>query len=305
MRCGRIRRLLSVYVDEQTMERERLRVGLHLTHCRDCRKRLEELRLFRLTLQASPRAVVPAEFSAAWRARLRQEAVPVQSKPVAGWSRRVLFLAPVAASILLVVTGLAILLPRLPGRGVVSEPRRKMQAVQPQTLMAERSPQTAQASEAWPPASDQNPSASLSPQAPAALPTDNAEGPALNQGGGFGAAGVHGNDSARPGSKAASTGESAVRTGSAPAALGLNKALTERPAPLTGSWRVWLTSVGPHPSAIRRVLVEKGLLRQTDDYTALDAPFLLCQGQAYSEAQDLAQLLQEAGARTIVELMPH
>ena len=304
MSCGRIRRLFSVYMDEQTTERERLRVGLHLTHCRDCRKRLEELRSFRLALQASPRAVVPAEFSAGWRFRLRQEAMMPQAKPGMDWSRRVLILAPAAACILLVATGFAILLPRLSGRGVVPVPSRKMQAVQPRTLAAERSPQTAGAPESKQPSLVPGPSVDWTGQAPAAAPTDDAAGPALDQGGGYSATNDYRNTPVPPGSMAASAGESAARSGSGSAALGANKTMLERPVPITGSWRVWLTSVGPRPAAIKRVLVEKGLLRRADNSTALDAPFLLCQGLAYSEAQDLAQRLQEAGARTIVELMP-
>jgi len=135
------------------------------------------------------------------------------------------------------------------------------------------------------------------------LSTDDAAGGLQDQGADYNKANDTRIAPAVPGSLSAAGGSSA-RTGSGSAALGANKAMSDGPTLLTGSWRVWLTSVGPRPSAIKRVLVEKGLLRQMDKTTALDAPFLLCQGLAYSEAQDLAQRFQEAGARTIVELMP-
>ncbi len=293
MRCGGVRRLLSAYADDQTNDKERLAVGLHLSRCHECRQRYEERRRFRLALLSTPRMIPPPEFSAAWRARIRKEGQAARTQARRPWLTGIAAIVPAAACLVLLLTGLAVFLPRDPQAGTESGKEK-------------RGPTRVAARTEAPPASRE--------LAPKARATEPARG---ETGGTPGSAGP----SMAPGSRQPSTmsGSGLTRAAGTPAGDASTRALLSSP-PLTvgssdsaedrqalapdGLWRLWLTTIGPRPASLKRALVEAGLLPGVSDLDSLDVPLLLREGLSYSAAHELAQRLEEAGAHVLVELTP-
>jgi len=297
MNCHRVCHLLSAYTDEQTSKRERLLIGLHLTRCPRCRIRFSEVRHLRLALLATPGVAVPAGFSAGWRVRLRQEQDGTTRRPGKSWSRLILATAPAAACLLLLATGLMLFFPRLhEGEPLDLRPQKQTQIAQ----RIERSLPPASVGDAATAASPPSPSPSPAPPAQAEITPR----PSLDKGLSYDTQGKASVTSAaeEPRTKAAPASEGLLRSAAGgPPRTGLVE--TDTRVSVEGSWRVWLTVLGPRPSAIRRVLAEKGMTRAVSRMM-LDGPLLLRQGLTYTEAHELAQCLEEAGGRAVVELVP-
>lgn len=308
MNCRRIRRLLSAYLDAKSTVRERRLVGLHLECCEECSRTLADMRRFRQSLLGTPNLAVPAEFSQAWRARLRQERLHVAAKPEPNrrFRRFALAAAPAAACVLVMLLGVAILRPRIPvtQEEPVQEPGERLLASIPE----EKTPVDDLAPKHW----AVGPPIDLKPQQSQAMPFGTtAEGVPEINGGGFASAG--GGDGlpdsgTENGSRPASGPPTAAATRSAesrsPKPAPSEPATRDREANLTGTWRVWLLAVGPRPASLKRALVEAGVIAGSDDPSALDVPMLLSQGMDYTAANEMALRIEDAGGRAMVELAP-
>ena len=295
MNCIAIRRLLSAYIDDQTTDKERLTVGLHLSRCHECRQRHEELRRLRLALLGTPRVPVPADFAAGWRAGIRRE-IP-QRKPARRiWPVGVLGAIPAAACLILIATGLAIFHPFYErgqsidrAKGFVSKElassatpaQDRDQAVVQERIM------------------EKPPGSRPAPSVKARVPV--AEAPISDKAGDILTRAAPAPDMSR--AATALVGEGTGRAAST-GTRSASGAETAGQAVVDGSWRIWLTSIGPRPTDLKRALAEAELLRGIGDMTSLDVPLLLKAGLSFSVAQELAQRLEEAGGHVLVELVP-
>lgn len=300
MRCGRMRRLLSAYMDERIPAGARMAAGLHLSRCPDCRRRFEELRRFRLALLESARVEAPAGFAVGWRSALRREA----ERPAPA-RRRTRSLGAArwvpAAACLLLMAGVAVLLRPLQNRYA------NLPQASPPTLKAARL-----APSAAPPPPKPSAAPPVRPQAPAMASSGAAERGAASaaESAGLGGAPVFSVDAARRGAGNGAASQSRLAGGAEgsriksalPPAARKPSAAAEGAYAMEGTWRVWLVSVGSRPAAIQDVLADAGFSSSLLGRIPLDVPWLVCQGLSYGSAQDLARRLEDAGGRAAVEL---
>lgn len=289
MSCRKVRSLLSPYLDEETNERERLMVGMHLARCSECRRLFSQMRGMRLLLLATPRLPVAEEFARGWRARLREEEVPF---PI---PRRPWFLVPALACLVFLLACFVLIRPwslppalelgslkRLPGHERVAEPS----PVPSTERGVEASPDAGAASggeeTSAPPRRKITATPRISRFEKAPPPAEeNTTTPAA-------ASEIRADDGG-----AKDVGEAADST-----ARSMARDLGD------GTFRVWLLAVGPRPAELRRVLAEEGLLRPGQEAMVLEVPLLLRQGLSHDEAQELAGRLEGAGGRVRLEFVP-
>lgn len=298
MNCIGVRRRLSAYTDEQTTAREHLAIGLHLSNCQACRRRFEEMRGIRLALLGMPRVPVPQEFTQGWRARIRRETPAAALPKRRPWVLAAAAAVPAAACVILALAGVALFLPRSQrGAEIARPPDGQARALT--------------AAKAFPAPSEGRSLKSTTPAPEAAM---SARVPAPEAEHGFGAPGdtsrretATGKAPSGVGSEAAAPqpmGES-PRAGwsgaaTAPRALGIDAGRALAP---DGMWRVWLVAVGPRQAALVRAMVSAGLLSPRAVHTSLEAPMLLREGLSYSAAQEMKQMLEEAGGQIVIELV--
>lgn len=287
MSCRKVRRLLSPYLDEETTERERLMVGMHLSRCSECRRLFSQMRGMRLLLLATPRLPVAEEFARGWRARLREEkGVPSSS------SRRPWFFVPALACLALLLACLVLIRPwsvppalelgslkRVPAPEGIAKPS--------------PAPSTEGGGEAEPspaagaPSRDEKTAAS--PRKIALPPRASESEKALD---------LRKGNAAPPEASEALPAEEGTAKSVGAAADSPAEGMED------GSWRVWLLAVGPRPAELRRVLAEEGLLGPGQEAMALEVPLLLRQGLNHEEAQGLVERLESAGGRVRLEFVP-
>lgn len=273
MRCAKVRRLLSAYMDERVSGGARLAIGLHLSGCRDCGRHYAELRRQRLALLGSPRLGVPPEFSAAWRSRLHSQDSPACTGGIrlAGLSVAL----PAAACLMAAVLGAVFLVPRMLHKGVLAPrgPAAFSRGCAPGSGALAEEPNTAGRY-------GRSSKLTLSPRA--GVP------PA--------AAGTPPRSDAPPGGAAKSAPAMDGRMPEPARAADENEA--------GSTWRVLLVGLGEDPEVSLAALRAAGYTGEIPGKLSKEAPLAVREGLSLAEARALAGRLERGGCLVALAPMP-
>lgn len=296
MNCHGVKRHLSAYADERIDTKARkAAIALHLSACDNCRASYADLREMRAALLGAERIQAPAEFSGAWRNALRRESL-TQGKPAPKpvWTARLRWAIPAAACLVLAL-GLAVRLTGEIRRPVPGLEKQRLLSLAPEPKASEKAaPREASAKQRANPG-EQTPSVPMAGQEE----NDSAgAGPSSSD-----RSGQTGEAAPTITRSASTEAPVAPRAGLTAATPGTDTAPRNDTAVTEGTWRVWLTSVGIHQAPVARALIEANVLPRAAAQAAVDVPMLLREGLSYTEAQRIAQAVEEAGGHATVELM--
>ena len=73
MKCQKVRKMISPYIDEELTSREREEVGLHLKGCQECRKEMENILTLHQLFASAERFEAPNGFATRVAAGIREE----------------------------------------------------------------------------------------------------------------------------------------------------------------------------------------------------------------------------------------